>query len=231
MVLSRYFTLFVCFVFALVRGQNSLNISRLLSTPKDCRFAPGLVVGNETATMECCNRTMTYFHVFWTAGQLYLTTYLQTLQSWECPQFVDECQNRRFVVNSFTGLVFDYFCNYTDVFVPGCYDIVAGVQNPARKREEIPLFADGASGMENETLLDDWRSLIRNLKTSTLTTKEITSSPCLQVALYETEENNLGEFVELIRVNIPPCYPTWCGINGASIRDRVVSVWDCLSQE
>ena len=219
---GRVFNLLISFVFA---------TSAAGGTDVNCVFAPGLSVGNESQTMKCCNQTVSNFHLFWSEERLYLTTYLQTLRSWGCPQFEVECRERLFVVNSFTELVFDYFCNYTNVFVPRCYQTVSDVYRSARERQDPLPPPTEASGSLNDTLEENWQALVKDINTTFLTIEELTGSPCLQVALYEAEDEHTGEYVELIRFRIPSCYPMWCGIDGASLRNHMLSVWSCLSKK
>ena len=197
-------------------AQGSTNNSTVASTDEirngTCRYAPGLTVGDEPRVMECCNMTVRNFELRWSLGQVYLTTFLQSLQAWGCPQFEEQCDQRFFAVNEFTGLVYDYYChNYTD-FIATCYDDVN---------------ATVVMGNE-ETTNRSWNSLISNLDSSELTLEQL-NIPCVQVALYIAEGEHYGEFHEVISHVLPSCEPSWCGYDGETLRSRIITAWTCMS--
>jgi len=66
----------------------------------------------ENSIREKCDSRYDAFHHNWTHGQLRLTTYLEDLRTWECPQYSEECEKRIYALNNFTTLVYDRFCNY-----------------------------------------------------------------------------------------------------------------------
>ena len=60
---------------------------------------------------HCCNTTYSTFRFYYEFYDLKLTSYLEKLKTWNCPQFKDECENRYFNFNRFTFLVYEKFCN------------------------------------------------------------------------------------------------------------------------
>ena len=175
-----------------------------------CRFAPGLTVGDEPRVMECCNRTIRSYQLRWALGQAYLTAYLQSLSSWGCPQFEEQCNARLYAVNEFTGLVYDYFCNVTE-FRTKCF-------------QELNATIDADS---DETIDRDWSDLIKQLNPGQLSLDQ-RIRPCIQVALYEAEGEHFGDYHEIIRLNLPSCQPTWCGIDGETLRSTTITAWICM---
>jgi len=202
--------------FQTTQGFATDNNQILLSEIRNgtCRFAPGLTVGDEPRVIACCNGTVSWFEFWWSEGQFYLTTYLQSLQSWGCPQFEEQCKLRLFAVNEYTERVYDFFCsNYTD-FIERCYDDVNAV-----------IVTYDASYISNHS----WENLISELNSSELSLEQL-NVPCVQVALYIAEGEHFGEFHEVIRLNLPSCEPTWCGYDGETLRSRIITVWTCMSQ-
>jgi len=178
-----------------------------------CRFAPGLTVGDEPRVIECCNMTVRRFESEWSLGRSYLTIFLQSLQSWGCPQFEEQCKLRLFAVSEYTERVYDFFCsNYTD-FIERCYDDV------------------NAAIMTYDARINNrsWENLISELTSSELSLEQL-NVPCVQVALFIAEGEHFGEFHEIIRMFLPSCEPTWCGYDGETLRSRTISAWSCMSQ-
>ena len=176
-----------------------------------CRFAPGLVVGDEPRVMECCNIAVRRYQNRWSLGRVYLTTYLQSLKSWGCPQFEEQCSARYYAINEFSKLVYDYFCNKTD-FISQCYDELSAT-----------IMTNNIEKVER-----NWSALINELDSNSLSLSQL-SVPCIQVALYEAEEEHLGEYHEVIELKLPSCRPTWCGYDGVTLRSKFISVWNCMS--
>ena len=68
---------------------------------------------------HCCNSTYNSFLRNYKNFNLKLTSLLEKLRAWNCPQFAVECQRRYFEFNRFTSLVYDRFCNET-AFIRSC---------------------------------------------------------------------------------------------------------------
>ena len=64
---------------------------------------------------QYCNCTYEAFQKLYFSSNLKLTSFLEKLRAWNCPQFKDECQNRYFDFNRFTFLVYEKFCNSSNV--------------------------------------------------------------------------------------------------------------------
>lgn len=63
---------------------------------------------------QYCNCTYSTFRIKYFSHGVKLTSFLEKLKSWKCPQFVEECRNRYFNFNHFTFLVYEKFCNETN---------------------------------------------------------------------------------------------------------------------
>jgi len=179
-----------------------------------CRFAPGLTVGDEPRIIECCNVTVNRFEHQWSFGRVYLTIFLESLQSWGCPQFEEQCKLRLFAVNEYTERVYDFYCDDYTNFIDRCYDDVnaAIMTYDARTNNSY-----------------SWENLISELNSSELSLEQL-NVPCIQVALYIAEGEHFGEFHENIRMFLPSCEPTWCGYDDETLRSRTITAWSCMSQ-
>ena len=180
-----------------------------------CQYAPGLAVGNRSTVESCCNITEKYFSFYWGVGSFYLSTYLQTLQSWNCSQFETECRRQYFAVNQYSSLLYDYFCNYTD-FVHKCFAIVDDIYEGPRSALH-----------SNQSVITQWRDLVTNLNSSHFTMEQLIV-PCVQVAFYDAETEHRGDYLEVSRFYLPSCEPVLCGFGGDSVRDRFISAWICM---
>ena len=64
---------------------------------------------------QYCNCTYKLFSTFYTSSFLKLTNLMEKLRAWNCSQFKKECENRHFDFNHFTSLVYERFCNYSNL--------------------------------------------------------------------------------------------------------------------
>ena len=81
---------------------------------------------SDSTVLENCNSRYDGFFDNWTTGQLRLTTFLEDLRLWNCPQYAVECEARTFALNDFTTLVYDRFCdyeNFSDICMNGKYNV------------------------------------------------------------------------------------------------------------
>ena len=77
---------------------------------------------------ECCSNTYRTFRRKYNSLENYrLTSLLEKLRAWNCPQFEEECENRYFQFNRFTALVYDRFCNET-AFTENCRDELSDIE-------------------------------------------------------------------------------------------------------
>ena len=76
---------------------------------------------------SCCNSTYRTFRRGYAFRNFRLTSLLERLRAWNCPQFEEECENRYFQFNRFTALVYDRFCNET-AFTENCRDELSDIE-------------------------------------------------------------------------------------------------------
>jgi len=107
----------VLYFIGLNQCQNSTNT--INKSEEDCPFIrnPNVALGGQ----HCCNSTYTRFRRNYGNKNYRLTSLLEKLRAWNCPQFENECENRYFQFNRFTSLVYDRFCNQT-TFNKHCRD-------------------------------------------------------------------------------------------------------------
>ena len=208
--------------------NNSSSVPRITRPDLACVYAPGLLPGNATEVQQCCQLITIRYRFRWSVGQAYLTTYLQSLRSWGCPQFEEECRDRVYAFTDYSALMYDYYCNYTD-FVRKCSNVV----NSTYMRHRLGVVPsavpknDFKTNLDDVTLITEWRNIVENLESSYFSIEELTF-PCMQVALYEAEQEHIGEYHEIVRSDLPSCGLSWCGIDGPTVRDRDITTWDCL---
>ena len=227
-------------------GGNSNKTVPTYSTeqfPKhlSCEFAPGFIVGNRTRELECCEQTARSYQFRWYSTSLSLTKLLETLQQWNCPQFLEQCETRVFAFTQFTSLVYDYYCNYTSV-VEKCFSKVTKTVSVAQKRSNLTRIIDNTPSLnfknqsmtdrnpKNSSLISQWKNIISRIQPSLLSLDEL-KEPCIEIAQYDVEEVHDGGYQELINLFVPTCELTWCGFSAEAFQDHRISFWSCLSSK
>ena len=218
---------------------NVVNVSQNAGGEKQlqCRFAPGLVVGDRKRQLECCASTFRGYHNRWLIGNRPLNRYLASLKEWNCPQFEQECKKRLFVYNTFTDLMYDYFCNYSS-YVDKCYEDVVKTVNKSQQqaeqnfRENKTFGSLGFSDSFNSANFNyrnnaNWRKLITQIDPSLLTVDELLE-PCIQVAQYDQEDIHDGGYQEVVNFGIPFCGISWCGFGAKALKEHEISLGSCL---
>ena len=153
----------------------------------------------ESAIQICCKDTVQNFKTTWSRYGTYLTVYLETLKTWSCSEFTDECRDRNYVVNDFTNLVYLYFCNLTS-FNQRCSHVVDHYHNKSTKIDKM-----------------------KDMDSSEIT------EPCIQVSLYNaTLHDSSIIFHEIVEVIIPFCEFVWCGFDNETMKARQLTAWDCM---
>ncbi|XP_076812649.1 uncharacterized protein LOC143459393 [Clavelina lepadiformis] len=230
-----HFKLFVMLTGSLLFSQsahsqvNSTNHGERSDDISECIYVHGYLVGNRTKTERCCNVTVKYFERRWSIGRQYLTNYLETLRGWKCPRFEEECKQRLFNYTEYTQNVYKYFCEY-ETFVDSCFDEVkeAFMRNNNHDQLQTQTVATGTNSTNDQSIYAQWNSIISRLQANSLSSSDL-SKPCVQVALYEADEDHLGDYHEVIHVNLPSCEVVWCGYDGETLRERIISSWTCMS--
>lgn len=82
----------------------------------------------ENGDLRHCNCTYELFRVYYSTSRPKLTSFLEKLKAWDCPQFQHECEHRYYNFNRFTFLVYERFCNYSN-FIQICSKELKVVNN------------------------------------------------------------------------------------------------------
>ena len=214
-------------------------------TQLECVFAPGLIVGSREKELECCDEIFDFFYRNWAFRSMSLTTFLQTLRQWNCPQYKEQCSSRVFAFTDFSKLVYDYFCNYTllvENCLPEVLTIVEGVQKrlttsfkkPASVSSTKPNSTTNTLLFEHENLsmsfsaFGKWENVVSIIKPSDMTLDELLQ-PCIQIAQYDQVEVFDGSYQEIIGFPIPTCEISQCGFSAEAFRSHRISFWSCFS--
>jgi len=214
----------------------NLELQRETLAPLRCEFATGLIVGSRTRELECCNRVVNLYNFQWSTISMSLTTFLETLRQWNCPQYKEQCEKRVFAFTTFSKLIYDYFCNYTIVIetcLPQVLATASAVQqqlNNSLTSNYTALDFKSLSELENKTDYSKimmWKSLASQIQPSLLSIDEL-KDPCIEIAQYDVEEVHNGGYQEVINFLVPTCELTWCGFSAETFRDHRISFWTCL---
>ncbi|XP_039254030.2 uncharacterized protein LOC120331069 [Styela clava] len=184
-----------------------------------CHYVPNERISNRTEELECCDYMITRYYAKWFYGRAYLTTFLDNLKQWECPQFKRQCRGRFFDVSAFTNVVYNRVCNQQK-YRNDCFETVSNLQTTNSSK-----FDQNSS----LTTIPDtqWQEMVRNLYSMNMTYEEI-NQPCTQVALFEGARGGPGRYHESVQVMVPFCGFVWCGYDADTIYGRKISVWTCM---
>ena len=217
---------------------NDLQSSRALLQNIRCSFAPGLIVGNRTRELQCCAGVTRSYNFDWFSESSSLTSFLETLRQWNCPQFEEQCKFRTFAFTEFSSLVYDYFCNYTtfvETCLPRVIETVAEISNRSdftitdnnsitKQQNTLALLRNPA----NASLITMWENVIAEIDPSMMSIEEL-KNPCIGIAQYDEEEIHNGSYQEVINILVPSCELTWFGFSSASFRHHQISFWTGLT--
>ena len=179
-----------------------------------CQYAPGLRVGNQTAELECCETAVhDYYYSKREPYNIYLSTFLESLQTWNCPQFQQECERRTFDYTDFTSLMYLKFCNRSQMEAQ-CYDDI------------LRIVSKPDNEIQNTTI--EFNQLVSKLNWIILGEEDL-MDPCVQLAMYDSDSGSQGHFHEIIEPVVPFCSYVWCGFNESLFTKRHVSPWTCMS--
>ena len=171
-----------------------------------CQFVdPSSTARNRTKELICCNLTVQSFYLNWMEGSFYLSTFLNELKTWNCPQFVSECQRQPFAVTQFTKLLYATLCNQP-----------TAVQSICRDEVEIK---------QNKLWNFSWDQSIQGMDFKTLGDIELTN-PCIQLTTFALDKRP-GHFYEIVAV-VPFVGITWCGLNENVFLSKIISPWTCM---
>ena len=179
-----------------------------------CQYAPGLTVGNRTTELECCNTTVhDYYYSKREPHNRYLSTFLESLQTWNCPQFQQECERRTFNYTDFTSLIYLRFCSRYQMEAQ-CYNDILSIVAKQKHRTQIKT--------------SEFNQLASKLNLSTLSEEDL-MNPCVQVAMYHSDSGSQGHYYEIIEPVVPFCSYVWCGFSESLFTKKRVSPWTCMT--
>ena len=175
------------------------DLDKLLSSSNSyhCRYATGLTVGNRSTELECCQTVIHNCYTKVSSHDRYLSTFLESLQTWNCPQFKQECQRRTFDYTEFTSLMYLRFCNRSKV-EEQCYDDIQSIVT-----KQNTAF---------QTTTSNFNELVSKLDLISLNNQNLLN-PCVQVAMYDIDVRGHGQFYEIIQPIVPFCSFVWCGFD------------------
>ena len=183
-----------------------------LSDSYQCRYAAGLTVGNRSTELECCQTIVSNYYTNVTSHDRYLSSFLKSLQTWNCPHFHQECKRPTFNYTDFTSLMYLRFCNRSQM-EERCYNDIQTV-----------LTKQNTTSRATASTFDE---LVSKLNLISLNNQDL-MNPCLQVAKYDIDSGGHGHFYEIIEPIVPFCSFVWCGFDENVFINQKVSTWTCL---
>ena len=179
----------------------------------NCRYARGLTVGNRTTELKCCGTVVhDYYYSKRKPHNGYLSTFLESLQTWNCPQFQQECERQTFNYTDFTSLMYLRFCNRSQLEAQ-CYDDIQSIVMKQNNR--------------NQTTTSKFNQLVSRLNLIALSEENLLN-PCVQVAMYDSDSQSQNQYHEIIEPDVPFCSFVWCGFNENVFNRKHVAPWTCM---
>ena len=182
------------------------------SDSSQCRYAAGLTVGNRSTELECCHTLVSNYCSNVSSHDRYLSTFLESLQTWNCPQFKQECERLTFNYTDFTSLMYLRFCNRSQM-EEQCYDDI-----------QTMVTKQNTTSRARASAFDE---LVSKLDLISLNNQDL-MNPCVQVAMYDIDSGGHGHFHEIIEPIVPFCSFVWCGFDENIFINQKVSTWTCL---
>lgn len=222
-------------------GQTPTSMTTVKTSKKKyiCPYIPGATIDDDDTREVCCKHIVRQFDTSWYSGGKYLTTYLSILKSWKCKQFKEECKNPTFHFNTFLKLVYMRECDEQKLHST-CLPTLRDAVNENKEQQENnqnfnewgapkPL-ARIAMPIDEENITDvtqEWRDYIIQFNSSNYEWGTLVK-PCMQLAMYDTEEGGYGRYHELVNPLVPFCEFVWCGVDKNTLDNRHISVWNCM---
>ncbi|XP_076805620.1 uncharacterized protein LOC143449349 isoform X1 [Clavelina lepadiformis] len=217
--------------------------NNLTSKINQCQFVRGHRFSSQAKKLECCKSTVEEFERSWANFYFPLTSYLDTLRTWNCPQFKEECQRRLFAFTSFTVTVYEHFCNY-EGYIERCFKEVKNIVKLAEERDQPRLAAMTPVTPQNlvtsspvkskptnsSNIRPQWNVLIKKIQITHFSLDELLAA-CMQMAQYEVTGKQGDNFYEISSVSVPFCDVRWQGFSGDSLRKYPISRWTTFSTE
>ena len=209
--------IYLACVIVLAHGIFSVkaHLRELNSFPESskCQYAPGLTVGNRTTELECCETVVhEYYYSNRKPHNRYLSRFLETLQTWECPQFQHECERATFNYTDFTSLIYLRFCNQS-LLEAQCFDDVLRIAT----KQKIVV----------QSTIRTFSQLVSKFKLITFTEEDL-MNPCVQVGMYDSDSGRQGQYHEIIEPFVPFCSFVWCGFDENTFIQKNIAPWTCM---
>ena len=208
-----YWALIVVALHAIFSVNANLHHLNSFQSSSKCQYAPGLSIGNRTTQLECCKTVVhDYYHPNFKPRNRYLTTFLESLQTWNCPQFERECERRTFDYNDFTSLIYLRFCNQSQMEAH-CYGDISSIVT--KQKNKIP------------TATSTFNQVVSKLNLDAISDEDL-MNPCVQVAMYDSHSGIQGHYHEIIEPHLPFCSFVWCGFDENIFTQKRASLWTCM---
>ena len=199
--------LLVAFILKRVEG-----IYQPQSNELECDFVPGLTVGNRTTELKCCEIVVKNYYKEWSLQNRYLSTFLDTLLTWKCPQLKEECQRKSFNYTKFSSLMYSRFCD-PHKFVDKCHSNLWKIL----RKQNGNVFTNTKT----------WTETVSRLDLNSFSDQDLLD-PCLQVALYDVDSSGHGHYQEIIEPIVAFCSFVWCGFDDRTAQSRQAAAWTCM---
>ena len=196
-------------IFSVKADLHNLNSYR---DGSKCQYAPGLTVGNRTTELECCETVVHDYYTKFEPRNRSLSTFLESLQTWNCSQFQQECERRTFNYTDFTSLMYLRFCNRSQMETQ-CHN---DIHNIVTKKNSTDQNTSA------------FNQLVSKLNLIALTEEDL-MNPCVQVAMYDSDRTNQSHYYEIIEPIVSFCWFVWCGFNEKVFTTKQVTPWTCMS--
>ena len=183
-----------------------------LSNSSQCRYATGFTLGNRSTELECCQTVTRNYYTKVASHDRYLSTFLESLQTWNCPQFKQECKSRTFNYTVFTALIYLRFCNRSQM-EEQCYNDIQSI-----------VTKQNTAFQATTSTFDE---LVSKLNMILLNNQDL-MNPCVQVAMYDIGSGGHGHFHEIIEPIVPFCSLIWCGFDENVFINQKVTPWTCI---
>lgn len=223
-------TVLLLCVAAYARGQ-SIQQLRSMFTVRKLRIvcSRGLPFRYRLLELECCKAYKSLMEKYWRNGDRYLSEYLEFLRTWRCPEFSEECGGRRYAFNEFTALVYERFCNNSELHAR-CNGVINDlVDIDYAGSTVLPTIIANSSTQQssshdsNDTL---WYGKINRIRQDLLAGSDF-GKPCVQVSMLDSSGGGFGSFQEIMSPSVPFCSMIWCGFSRAIV-ERGVSLHSCM---
>nr|XP_026696536.1 uncharacterized protein LOC104265481 isoform X3 [Ciona intestinalis] len=188
--------------------------STFQATITECLNVRGQVITNRKFELQCCQLFSNRYKLYWFREGNYLTEALETLKTWRCPEFEEDCTQRIYGFTEFTQRVYDRACNRT-LFESACLPTV------------FRVLSDAGVNVTDQ----NWRHALRNVQLE----MHALQYPCIQVALYDAvsaaRQSSYGFYHETVHLHTPFCHFVWVGFDAETTVQHSIFPWLFLRTE